>query len=428
MRDTVELKKIVDSQLQRINVDSMDGRDAKVNALKNFEQLGFPSTRNEEWKYTPTLSFSKSAIDYALNYIVKGTEDITASAFESEHKIVFINGAYSAAHSLHTEDIELLSIAEAQQHAKYIAYFNSLANNAAEPYTAMNTAFYQEGIFLVVRKNSEVKSPILIEFHEDKESELLIQQIRNLIVFETGAQASIIVKHYVDQKIRSLSNTMTELILEPNAHCDLYQIQDQLGVIQHINTWEIAQNRDSVINFFSYSDSGSLVRNNVHIQMNAPGLTCDTKGIYIADKKNIIDNHLKIEHKFPHCSSFQLYRGIMKEEGTGVFNGKIFVHKDAQKTDAYQSNKNLLLSANAYIYTKPQLEIFADDVKCSHGATIGNLDENALFYCLARGISESTAKALLTRAFANEVIKKMHNYRVMNYVEQAMTVALETTT
>lgn len=425
MAEIAEIENKYLSLVKKMAGDSIALEQSKTEALAHFFRMGFPTTRNEEWKYTPTLGFSKSTIDYGNTYVISNKEVIADSVLASENRIVFINGSLSLHHSTFSADIDFMPMNAAINHPKYISNFNRLANNSAEAYTAFNTAFFSEGAFIVVKKNSSMQIPVLIEYHETEAATDYLQNIRNLIILESAANASIIVKHYVGAAAQSLSNTMNELILEANAQCEVFQIQDQLADIQHINTWEVEQNRDASCHFFTYTDSGQLVRNNLHIAMNAPGLMCDTKGIYIAGKKSVIDNHLKIEHQLPHCNSFQLYRGIMKEEGTGVFNGKILVHKDAQKTDAYQSNKNLLLSPTANIYTKPQLEIFADDVKCSHGATIGNLDENAMFYCLARGIDPITAKSLLINAFANDVVKKVSNHRVKNYIEQTLRDRLE---
>jgi Fe-S cluster assembly protein SufD len=425
MTDTQNSSSIIETHLAKLNESNDSVNKHKADAITSFMKMGFPTTRHEEWKYTPTLFFSKSELDYRNSYVVKNSEVLEPSVFESINKIVFINGSISLHHSVFTDDIEVHHIDASASHTLFQAHFNTLANNTKEPYVAFNTSFYMQGVFVVVKKNSVLEQPILIEYHDTSEAVDYLQQIRNLIVFESGAHASIIVKHYTKDAVKSLSNEVNELILYPNSHAKIYLIQDNLHEIQNLNTWEIAQERDANCDVFTYSDSGALVRNNLHIAMNAPGLTCDTKAIYLASKKSIIDNHLKIEHKLPHCSSFQLYRGVMNDEGTGVFNGKIHVHVDAQKTDAYQSNKNLLLSKNANIYTKPQLEIFADDVKCSHGAAIGNIDENALFYLIARGISKATAKSMLTVAFANEVIEKLDNEAVKTYVEKAIERALD---
>ena len=426
MTDTVSIKSVFNHHLEQLNGSAAALSEIKKAALESFVEMKFPTSKNEEWKYTPTLLFAKSELDYSTTYKITGDETLLPSAFEAKVKIVFINGVYSKAHSTTSDLIEVMSITEASSHPRFLNYFNTLANNSTEPYTAFNTCFFKEGVFITVKKNAQIEGAIVIEYHETEAAQHYVQQIRNLLVIETGAIASFIVKHAINHTQSSLSNTFNELIVEENAQATIYLVQNELHHIHHINTWEVEQKRDARCNFFTYSDSASLLRNNLHILMNAAGLTCDTKGIYLASKKNIIDNHLKIEHKHPHCSSFQLYRGIMQDEGTGVFNGKIHVHKYAQKTDAYQSNKNLLLSSNAYIYTKPQLEIFADDVKCSHGATIGNLDEAALFYCTARGIRKETAKMMLTVAFANEVLNQLENEAVQQYVEQAIERALIT--
>lgn len=419
------LDKLVEDQQISIKSYSDFLHEIKSNALQHFYALGFPGTRHEEWKYTPTHSFAEQVATQVEPHGVQHAVQLHDPIIDSSIRIVFSNGIFQKDSSTIPDSFQVISITDVEKYEWAKSTFNTLAKNEIEAFTALNTACFLSGIAIRIPKNVVIDDAILIEYYELDSHNTGIKNIRNLVVVEQNASVHIVTKHFINHLHDSHSNIVNEVVLKPNAQCRVYQLQDSLCNSKHITTWEIEQQQDAFCEFFTYAESGKLVRNNIHIALNAPGLTCDTKGVYIATDKNISDQHIKIEHKYPHGTSFQLFRGIVKDEATGVFNGKIFVYKDAQKTDAYQSNKNLLLSDTANMFVKPQLEIFADDVKCSHGAAMGNLDEKALFYCMARGISKEEAKRMLTVAFANEVLKKITYHPIRNYVEKQMLLTLQ---
>jgi Fe-S cluster assembly protein SufD len=246
----------------------------------------------------------------------------------------------------------------------------------------------------------------------------VLSQPRNLIVLEKNADACIVESFLSMGANASFTNVVNEIYVDENAHLEHYKIQQQVGETYHNNYTQIFQEANTNINQVTLTLDGTMVRNNLHFYMN--GKNCDTLlyGLYITEKSNHVDNHTRVDHAMPNCQSNELYKGIMKNKSTGVFNGKIMVHLDAQKTNAYQRNQNILLDPEATINTKPQLEIFADDVKCTHGATIGQLDEEPMFYLRSRGIPENVARKMLLNAFADDIAEKIKIPELVSLLEQ----------
>lgn len=385
--------------------------DVRTAAMKNFETKGFPSKKEEAWKYTSLNSLQKVDFsifpreDNALEY--KDVKKYFIHEIDT-YKIVFIDGIYSSYLSETTHDgvdICLMSAALSKPMYKQVidVYFNKVASNE-ESLTSLNTAFSREGAYIYIPKNKMPKKPIeIVHFATGNEASLMLQP-RNLIVVEENAELQVIERHQSLTSNEVLTNSVTEIFAAKSAIVDYYKIQNDAATASLIDNTYIDQKDKSVVKIHSFCFGGKLTRNNLNFYQNGEYIDSTLKGVTILGDKQHVDHHTLVHHKQPNCESHQDYKGIYGENSTGVFNGKIIVDRIAQKTDAFQQNNNILISDKATINSKPQLEIFADDVKCSHGCTIGQLDEEALFYLQTRGIPEKEARALLMYAFANNVL------------------------
>jgi len=382
-------------------------------AIKIFEEKGFPSKKEEAWKYT------------SLNSVIK--EDYTVfpkqeNALEfndvkkyfihdiDSYKIVFIDGKYSSYLSETTHDgMDICLMSAAMSKPKYRIvienYFNKIATKDSLP--SLNTAFSTEGAYIHIPKNKMVAKPIqIIHFSTGNESAVMLQP-RNLIVADENSHVQIIERHQSLTSNAVLTNSVTEIFANKRAIVDYYKIQnDNLNASLIDNTF-INQKQESVASVHTFAFGGKLIRNNLNFYQNGERIDSTLKGVTIIGDKQHVDHNTLVHHIEPNCESHQDYKGIFGENSNGVFNGKVIVNKEAQKTNAFQANNNILVSDKATINTKPQLEIFADDVKCSHGCTIGQLDESAMFYMRSRGIPEKEAKALLMYAFSNNVLSSV---------------------
>lgn len=379
-------------------------------ALKEFEAKGFPTKKEENWKYTSLKSLLKK--DYTLN-----PKNDNALDFDSirEHilaeidsyKLVFVNGIFSTVLSETTHDngLEITTISNLIAKAKYKMildhYFNTITNKT-ESIVNLNTAFTQEGAFIQIPKGIVIEKPIQILFFNTETSKPVFLQPRNLIIVGENSHVNIIEKHYNLTDNTVLTNSVSEIFAHKRAIIHYNKIQDDNLNASLIDSTTVSQKEGSIVTVNTFSFGGKFTRNN--LDFHQEGEYCDSilNGISFLDAKQFVDNHTLINHNVPNCESHEMYKGIYNDKATGVFNGRVIVKQAAQKTNAYQQNNNILLSDNATIYAKPQLEIFADDVKCSHGCTIGQLDDSALFYMQQRGISIEKSKALLLYAFANE--------------------------
>ncbi|MDO6470959.1 Fe-S cluster assembly protein SufD [Maribacter sp. 1_MG-2023] len=385
--------------------------DVRMAAIKNFEEKGFPSKKEEAWKYTSLNSLQK--IDFsifpkeqnALEY--KDVKRYFIHEIDT-YKIVFVDGIYSSYLSETTHDgvdICLMSAALTKPMYKQIidVYFNKIASKD-ESLTTLNTAFSREGAYIYIPKNKMPKKPIeILHFSTGNEASLLLQP-RNLIVVEENAEVQIIERHQSLTSNDTLTNAVTEIFAAKSAIVDFYKIQNDAATASLIDNTYVDQKDKSVVNVHTFSFGGKLTRNNLNFYQNGEYIDSTMNGVTILGEKQHVDHYTLVHHMQPNCESHQDYKGIYSDSSTGVFNGKIIVDKIAQKTNAFQKNNNILISDKASINSKPQLEIFADDVKCSHGCTIGQLDEDALFYLQSRGIPKKEARALLMYAFANNVL------------------------
>ncbi len=385
--------------------------DVRTAAMKNFESKGFPSKKEEEWKYTSLNSLQKT--DFSIFPTEENTleyKDVKKYFIHEidTYKIVFVDGIYSSYLSETTHDgvdICLMSAALTKPMYKQVidVYFNKIASKN-ESLTSLNTAFSREGAYIYIPKNKMPKKPVeILHFATGNEASLLLQP-RNLIVVEENAELQVIERHQSLTSNEVLTNSVTEIFAAKSAIVDYYKIQNDNATASLIDNTYIDQKDKSVVKIHSFCFGGKLTRNNLNFYQNGEYIDSTMKGVTILGEKQHVDHHTLVHHKQPNCESHQDYKGIYGENSTGVFNGKIIVDRIAQKTDAFQQNNNILISDKATINSKPQLEIFADDVKCSHGCTIGQLDKEALFYLQTRGIPEKEARALLMYAFANNVL------------------------
>jgi Fe-S cluster assembly protein SufD len=382
-------------------------------AIKIFEDKGFPTKKEEAWKYTSLNKILKE--DYsvfpkqenALEY--RDVKKYFIHDIDS-YKIVFIDGKYSSHLSQTTHDgmdICLMSAAFSKPKYRLVIenYFNKAATKDSLP--SLNTAFSSEGAYIHIPKNKLVEKPIqIVHFSTGNESALMLQP-RNLIVVDENSHVQIIERHQSLTNSPVLTNSVTEIFTNKRAIVDYYKIQnDSLNASLIDNTF-IKQKQESVASVHTFAFGGKLIRNNLNFYQHGERIDSTLKGVTIIGDKQHVDHNTLVHHIQPNCESHQDYKGIFDENSIGVFNGKIIVEKEAQKTNAFQANNNILISDKATINTKPQLEIFADDVKCSHGCTIGQLDESALFYMQSRGIPKKEAKALLMYAFSNNVLSSV---------------------
>ncbi len=396
-----------------VNVDH-PVHDIRSEALKVFEAKGFPTKKNEEWKYTSLNSLLK--VDFSIFSKQENTleyKDVKKYFLHEidTYKIVFIDGVYSSNLSETTHDgidVCLMSAALNKPMYKQIidVYFNKAASKE-ESLTNLNTAFSKEGAYIYIPKSKVPKKPIeIIHFSTGNEASLLLQP-RNLIIAEENSELQVIERHQSLTANEVFTNSVTEIFAAKHAIVDYYKIQNDVSTASLIDNTYINQKGDSVVNVHTFSFGGKLIRNNLNFYQNGEHINSTMKGVTIIGEKQHVDHHTLVHHIEPNCESHQDYKGIYGENATGVFNGKIIVDRLAQKTNAFQQNNNILVSDKATINTKPQLEIFADDVKCSHGCTIGQLDEEALFYLQSRGIPKKESRALLMYAFANNVLESV---------------------
>ena len=396
--------------------------DIRTEAIKTFEAEGFPSKRQEDWKYTSLNSILKH--DYSV--FPKHENDLEFKDVKKyfiheidAYKIIFIDGKYASHLSQTTHDgldVCLMSAALTKPKYKVIIdnYFNKIAKK--DGLSSLNTAFSMEGAYINIPKNKVVEKPIqIIHFSTGNEAAVMLQP-RNLIVVNENSHVQIIERHQSLTDNPVLTNSVTEIFANKRAIVDYYKIQNDKQSASLIDNTFINQKQESLAKVHTFSFGGKLIRNNLEFYQNGERIDSTMKGITIIGDKQHVDHNTLVHHIEPNCESHQDYKGIFDGSSTGVFNGKVVVEKLAQKTNAFQANNNILISDKASINTKPQLEIFADDVKCSHGCTIGQLDESAMFYLRSRGIPEKEARALLMFAFSNNVLDSVKIPEIKNRI------------
>ncbi len=387
-----------------------DLHELRSNAIKNFENKGFPTKKEEAWKYTSLNAILKNDFsvfpkkENAIEF--KDVKKYFLHEIDT-YKVVFIDGIFSSFLSSTTHDgldVCLMSSALTKPKYKMVVdtYFNQVASKE-ESLTSLNTAFSLEGAYINIPKSKVVEKPIeIIYFSTGNEAALMVQP-RNLVIVGENAHVQIVERHQSLNLNPVLTNSVTEIFAQKRAIVDYYKVQNDVQTANLIDNTYIAQKQESRVAVHTFSFGGNITRNNLNFYHQGERIDSTLKGITIIGDKQHVDHYTLVQHATPNCESHQNYKTILNDSSTGVFNGKIFVEKEAQKTDAFQQNNNILIGDKATINAKPQLEIFADDVKCSHGCTIGQLDESAMFYMQQRGIPKKEAKALLMYAFTSEV-------------------------
>ncbi|MGO1752297.1 MAG: Fe-S cluster assembly protein SufD [Psychroflexus sp.] len=396
------------------NVDmESDIHKHRDEAIKFFEETGFPTKKQEDWKYTSLKPILKQDYNFfpkkedALDY--KDVKKYFIHDIDT-YTIVFVDGIFSSQLSNTTHElIDACLMSSALNKDKYKPVIDKYFNKAVpeDSMVSLNTAFTREGAYIRIPKNVAAEKPIQILNFSTGNEEALMVQPRNLIVLEEGSQVEIIERHQSLTENPVLTNVVSEVFVEKNAKLDYYKIQNDHTSASLIDNTFVKQDRDSVASVHTFSFGGKLTRNNLNFYQEGENINSILKGVTIIEGKQHVDHNTLVHHQQPNCQSYQDYKSIFSEKSVGVFNGKVLVDKIAQKTDGFQSNNNILIDDTATCNSKPQLEIFADDVKCSHGCTIGQLDKEALYYLQTRGIPYKEARALLMFAFANNVLSSV---------------------
>ncbi|PWJ41842.1 Fe-S cluster assembly protein SufD [Sediminitomix flava] len=388
-----------------------------------LSKLDFPSVKDEEWKYTNIKKLV--SLEYNWNRGSQLTkEDIKPFIFDGleAHVFVFVNGKFNEELSdIQADEKAIISTLQDahKSHADKVGeYFSKIAQHESQAFVAMNTAFAQDGVFVHVPRSYDLQKPVLLLYINDTAQGPVISQPRNLIVAEENAHLTLIEHTVTLGEENSLLNTVSEFSVAKHARIDHYKIQADNDKAAQVCTTHVDQKDESNFSNTVVTMSGQLIRNNLNINLDGEHCEAYMNGLYMVDGKTHVDNHTAVDHMKPNSYSNELYKGILDGKASGVFNGKIYVRPHAQKTNAFQSNKNVMLSEDASIDTKPQLEIWADDVKCSHGCTVGAMDEEPLFYLKARGINEDNAKALLMFAYCADVLDRVKSEPVKNYIEK----------
>lgn len=423
MVDVMEQQDVHGAEFERLlgRLDAAWGyfQPARERAFARFRELGFPTTKHEEWRFTNVAPIAKGEFvpaDGGGTVAAITAADVEQLSFGgiSSARLVFIDGRYradlSVARSL-PRGVTAMNLAEAvRTQPELVRKHLGRYADTSDAFTALNTAMLEDGAFVHIDRNVVLEAPIhllLISTPGNSGARPTVSHPRHLVIAESGSNATV-VEHYVAPNGGVYwSNAVTEVHTAPNAELHHYLIERESVESFNIATLRVQQERDSRFESHTVLLGGRLVRNNVHVELAGENCYSVINGLYLPTETQHHDNHMRVVHAAPHCDSRQFYKGILKDQAHGVFSGRIVVREGAQKTDAKQTNRNLLLSDEAVIDTKPQLEIYADDVKCTHGATTGQIDEGALFYLMARGLPREDALGLLIYAFAHESLERM---------------------
>jgi len=410
------------TSLAREETDWLRGMREK--AFGFFTENGFPASTGEEWKYTNVAVVGRE--DFRLSESVNLTgEQIAPFVFDESKRsvLIFANGNFDRRLSNleALKEAKILSFSEAASDEKYAKIFQaklgSLVSAEKNGFTALNTAFVGEGAFIFLPKEAKIEAPIQLLFLTEENK---IACPRVLIVAEAHAEATFIETFVRREEVKYLTNAVTEISLADEAKIKHYRVQRESHEAFHVSTTAAEVHRGSVYDTTAITLGARLSRHDVNLKFNSEGGEAFVDGLYLLGGSQHHDTHSVIAHNVPNCTSHQTYKGILNDKSRGVFNGKVFVAVGAHGTDGYQSNKNLLLSNEARVDTKPQLEIFNDDVKCSHGATVGQLEEEELFYLLSRGLNDSLARNLLTYGFAEEIVNKIGIESIKKQLDEAV--------
>jgi Fe-S cluster assembly protein SufD len=402
-------------------------RDMRRHAFAHFTSQGFPTTRDEEFRATPVNAIADTAFEPAPATPAAPTlpasvrEQFTIPGLETAAELIFLNGRFAPGLSTIgtlPQGVRVANLASvlANEPALVEPYLNKVIAFPTQGFTPLNTAFIEDGAVVILSDNAILEQPVHLVYVSLGGTQPFVAHPRTLVVAGRNSQGKVI-ESFVGTHAY-FTNTVAEIVGADNSHLDHYRVQRESLDAYHVSSLHVRLARSAVFTSHNLALGGKLVRNDVNATLNDQGIVCTLNGLYLVDGKRLIDNHTTIDHAQPHCESHELYKGVLDDQGRGVFNGKIFVREDAQKTDAKQTNKVLLLSEDATINTKPQLEIFADDVKCTHGATVGQLAPEQLFYLRARGIGAAEAQAMLIHAFASDIVERIDLEPLRDQLEQ----------
>lgn len=410
--------------------ESSDLRRTRQQAFDKFRELGFPSIRHEDWKYTNLARFLKDEFTIE-GWELSGRTVLPDAALLKKaeiasldcYQVILVNGVWDGkvAGGELPKNIQLLKVAEARQDPALSVYFEKQAG-WNEHFANLNGALFSDGLFIRVDAGATIEKPLHIVHVYTSDNNLLVQP-RNVWVINRNAELSVIESLISGGEAKIWVNGLTEIQVHADGRLHHTNLQTAGTGVRLVQQTTVHQQRQSLYNNFTITLPGAdLVRNDLQTRLEEDHTETHLYGLYLAAGNQLVDNHTLVDHQKPHCLSNELYKGVLLEQSTGVFNGKVYVHQDAQKTNAFQQNNNLVISKKATIDSKPQLEIFADDVKCSHGSTVGQFSEEALFYLRARGIGEEAAKGLLINAFAFDVTEKIRIPEVEAHVNELISL------
>ena len=395
-------------------------QDLRTNAKKALENLEFPTSKTEYWKYTRIGKIINKT--YGIQHEVSDSNIDTSSYLIPEldaNIVVLVNGFFRPDLSkIETENgLKINSLKEViNQSDSFIKdHLGEIAKAEKELFIALNTLCFTDGVYVDLDKNAVIEKPIHII--NITNSDNLITNTRTIVKAHDNSSVKIIESFVNLQGEESFTNNVSEFFLNPNSNVEYNKIQNKAGESYQISSEQVYQRKDSNFTINTMTLQGTLVRNNLNIEVHGEGCETNLNGIYLGEAKNHIDNHTIVDHLKPNCNSNEVYKGILDDNSVGVFNGKVFVRRDAQKTNAFQQNNNILLTDDAVINSKPELEIYADDVKCSHGSTIGQLDDEAIFYLRARGVSKRSAINMMITAFVKDALERVSIPELKNYIE-----------
>jgi len=406
----------------------------RKDSIELFARKGFPTIKDEDWRFTNLSFLNKHNFrmffePHERNISHREVEELLFDRIR-ENVVVFVNGFFSKTLSRIVSNggrIQIGSLSEAIKNndADLQKYFNKDLSKPEDAFTALNTAFVQDGAFIKIANGAVLEEPIhLLYINETKDFPIMTMP-RNLIIAGENSQAKIVQTVQTIGNEAAFTNLVTKVVGMQSCNIDFSKVQHDKGKSYYIGTTQVNLSKNSVFHNATFTFNGEFVRNNLHVVMNEEGAETNLHGFYFIKDRDFVDNHTLIDHASPNCTSGELYKGILDDKSQAVFNGKILVRKDAQKTQSYQTNKNVLITDDAKVNTKPELVIYADDVKCSHGATSGNLNKESLFYLKTRGIDEDVAQALLLNAFAGDVVDKINIAQLRDHAKMKIAERLK---
>lgn len=432
MMDILTKTHISDSLVDNFKPMDDDLDEIRKIGLQQFKKLGMPTSKSEEYKYTNITKvlekvFNEQIVEVEACITKEEVDSILPGGLNA-NLIAILNGKFSKEHS-NIESVQGLSVMDFNEAKRSDGnILTKIASNPEkiyDPFVALNTASMNDGVVIKIESGVQIDKPLYIAYISDTKTNKSFQHPRTLVIADTNSEFNLVESFFTFGENPSFNNAVTEIILGKNTHCAYYKIGSENDRSYHVGTTQVTQDKDSTFTSTTINFNGAIIRNNLNITLNASNCETHMYGLYLLKGKQHVDNHTIVDHRKPDCYSKELYKGIIDENATGVFNGKIFVRPNAQKTNAFQSNKNILLTDTATINTKPQLEIWADDVKCSHGCTTGKLDQDQIFYMRSRGINYNSARAMILHAFSMDILEKIKIEPLKNYLERIISDRLQ---